>query len=76
MDFQKNVYDQFNEDEFILFELIVRNFDNYHWMTRKLITNTSYQVIYKLMDYFKSSFKILEPVEQADGKILIKFDES
>ena len=55
---------------------MVANLDHKDWLTRNLITNTSYQVVHKLMDYFKSDFKLLEPVELADGKIQIKFDES
>ena len=60
----------------MLFELMISNYDDSEWLTRNLITNSSYQVIYKLMDYFKSNLKLLEPVELADGKILIKFDEN
>ena len=55
---------------------MISKYENYEWMTRNLITNTSYQVINRLMNYFKSDYKLLEPIQLADGKILIKFDES
>ena len=44
-----------------MLELIIANHESHDWLTRNLITKTSHQVVVKLMYYFKSRFKLLEP---------------
>ena len=74
---KQDVYEKLSkEPHSILLESIITNRANVDWLTRNLITLTSHQVVVKLMDYFKSEFKLLEPVKQADGKILIRFNEN
>ena len=59
-----------------MFQMIVVNAGDIHWLTENLPTKFYYGIIKKIMEYFNTKFKLLEPIELENDQILIQFDES
>ena len=74
--FQKKVYETFNEKEALMFQMIVVNAGDIQWLTENLQTKFCYGITKKIMEYFNTKFKLLEPIDLDNDKILIQFDES
>ena len=59
-----------------MFEKIVVNAGDIQWLTEKLQTKFCYGIIKKILEYFNTKFKLLEPIDLDHDKFLIQFDES